>query len=53
MGLTFHKSRNPFTSSSYSDLSWGLITFLLIDTVAPMLTLLGQRSYVRKPYKEH
>lgn len=53
MGLTFHESQNPFTSSLRSDLFWGLITVLSINTVAPMLTLLGQRSSVMKPYKEH
>ena len=53
LGWTFHKSWNPFTSSLYSDLFWGLMTFLLINTLAPMLTLSGQRSFVRKPYKEH
>ena len=38
MGLTFHKSRNPFTSSLYRDLFWGLIIFLPMNIVAPMST---------------
>ena len=52
MGLTFHKSWNPFTSSLYLD---------LLSRLGPhhvphhehcgsyMLTLLGQRSYGMKP----